>query len=477
MKSRIDLLVLLGVCLAPVVPAMQGRAADGGSGRRPNIVYILADDLGYGDLGSYGQQLIRTPRLDRMAAEGMRFTQHYAGAPSCHPSRCVLFTGKHTGHARIRANSKRPLHADDITFSQMFQQAGYATGGVGKWSLGDADTISSPWRIGMGEFFGYLDQTHAHTYYPDFLWRDGQRYEIPENRDGGRGVYSHDLFAAQSLDFIRRHKDRPFFFYAAFTIPHAEVTVPDDSLDEYRGKWPEPKAFPGSKTYCPQDQPRAVRAAMITRMDRDIGRILDLLDELGLAENTLVLCTSDNGPITAGGQDPDFFRSAGPLRGLKFSLYEGGIRVPLLARWPGKIAAGSTSARVSDFADMFPTFAELIGTAPPAGLDGVSIVPTLLGQSERQAQRELFYWEAAPQQALRWGDWKAYRAAPERPLEVYDLSSDLGEKTNLVDERPDIAAKLERLIAESRVDSPDFPLVVPKKSEKQPAVKNRNLNN
>jgi arylsulfatase A len=252
--------------------------------------------------------------------------------------------------------------------------------------------------------------------------------------------------------------------------------VPDDSLDEYRGKWPEPKAFPGSKTYCPQDQPRAVRAAMITRMDRDIGRILDLLDELGLAENTLVLCTSDNGPITAGGQDPEFFRSAGPLRGLKFSLYEGGIRVPLLARWPGKIAAGSTSARVSDFADMFPTFAELIGAAPPAGLDGVSIVPTLLGQPERQAQRELFYWEAAPQQALRWGDWKAYRAAPDRPLEVYDLSSDIGEKTNLVNERPDIAAKLERLMAESRVDSPDFPLVVPKKPEKQTAVKNRNLN-
>jgi arylsulfatase A-like enzyme len=186
MKSRSDLVVLLGVCLVLVVPAMQGRAADGGSGRRPNIVYILADDLGYGDLGSYGQQLIRTPRLDRMAAEGMRFTQHYAGAPSCHPSRCVLFTGKHTGHARIRANSKRPLHADDFTLSQMFQQAGYATGGVGKWSLGDADTISAPWRIGMDEFFGYLDQTHAHTYYPDFLWRDGQRYEIPENRDGGR---------------------------------------------------------------------------------------------------------------------------------------------------------------------------------------------------------------------------------------------------------------------------------------------------
>ncbi|MCL4207357.1 MAG: arylsulfatase [Pirellulaceae bacterium] len=468
MNDRVLSLAVLGALVAQVVSSSHGLTADGGFERRPNVIYILADDLGYGDLGSYGQQLIRTPRLDRMAAEGMRFTQHYAGAPSCHPSRCVLFTGKHTGHARIRANSKRPLHADDSTLSQMFQQAGYATGGVGKWSLGDADTISAPWRVGMDEFFGYLDQTHAHTYYPDFLWRDGQRYEIPENRDGGRKVYSHDLFAAQTLDFIRRHRERPFFFYAAFTIPHAEVTVPDDSLDEYRGQWPEPKAFPGSKTYCPQDQPRAVRAAMITRMDRDIGRILDLLDELGLVEDTLVMVTSDNGPVSAGGQDPAFFRSAGPLRGSKFGLYEGGIRVPLIARWPGKVAAGSTCARISDFADMLPTFAELIGAVPPSGLDGVSIVPTLLSQPERQAQRELFYWEAAPQQALRWGDWKAYRAAPDRPLEVYDLSSDIGEKTNLVHERPDIAAKLERWMAESRVDSPDFPLV-PEKSPKKTA--------
>ncbi len=426
---------------------------------QPSVVYILADDLGYGDLGSYGQQLIRTPRLDRMAAEGMRFTQHYAGAASCHPSRCVLFTGKHTGRARIRANSKLPLLPEDFTLSQMLDQAGYATGGVGKWALGDADTTGAPWRKGMDEFFGYLDQTHAHTYYPDFLWRDGRRFEIPGNASGRRTVYSHDLFAEQALDFIRRHKNEPFFFYAAFTIPHAEVTVPEDSLAEYRGKWPEPKAFPGSKTYCPQDQPRAVRAAMITRMDRDIGRILDLLDELELSNKTLVLFTSDNGPITAGGQDPAFFNSAGPLRGLKFTLYEGGIRVPLIARWPGKIQDGSTSDLVSDFADMMPTFGELVGATLPPGLDGVSILPTLLGQPERQTRRDLFYWEAAPQQALRLGDWKAYRPAPNRPLELYNLAEDIGEKHDLADGRPRIAEKLKRLMAESRVDSPDFPLV------------------
>ncbi|MFZ5828970.1 MAG: arylsulfatase [Planctomycetota bacterium] len=435
-----------------------GGHAAGADAPKPNIVYILADDLGYGDLGSYGQKLIRTPCLDRMAAEGMRFTQHYAGGPSCQPSRCVLFTGKHTGHARMRANSKLPLLPEDFTISQMMKQAGYATGGVGKWGLGDAETSGDPWRKGFDEFFGYLDQTHAHTYYPDFLWRDGQRFDIEGNQNGQRITYSHDLFAEQALDFIRRHNNQPFFFYAAFTIPHAEVTVPEDSLAEYRGKWPEPEAFPGSKTYCSQDQPRAVRAAMITRMDRDVGRILNLLDELEIADRTLVLFTSDNGPITAGGQDPQFFESAGPLRGLKFQLYEGGIRVPLLARWPGKIEPGSTTGRVSDFADMFPTFAEVIGAPVPQGLDGVSILPTLLGQPARQAARELFYWEAAPQQAVRFGDWKGFRAAPGRPMELYNLKNDIGETKNLAAAEPAIAAKLESLLETSRVDSEEFPL-------------------
>lgn len=432
----------------------------------PNVIHILADDLGYGDLGCYGQKLIRTPRLDRMAEQGMRFTQHYAGAPSCHPSRCALFTGLHTGHGRIRENCKTPLPEEDFTLSQMFQQAGYATGGVGKWALGDSGTTGAPWRKGMAEFLGYLDQTHAHGYYPDFLWNDGSRMDLPENADGRRGTYSHDLFTERALDFIRRHKDRPFFFYAAFTIPHAEVAVPEDSLAEYKGKWEEPKKFEGSKTYCPQDQPRAVRAAMITRLDRDVGRILDLLDELGLSENTLVVFTSDNGPITAGGQDPVFFNSAGPLRGMKFGLYEGGIRVPCLARWPGKVKAGSVTGRVSDFTDMFPTYAELIGAPAPEGLDGVSILPTLLGQPGQQKPRKLHYWEAAPQQALRMGDWKAYRPAPDKPLELYNLAEDIGEKTDLAAKLPERAAEMARLMAENRTDHPDFPLVKkPKKGK------------
>jgi arylsulfatase A-like enzyme len=449
----LSLILVLGFCST-------GNAVES---IRPNIVYLLADDLGYGDLGSYGQKLTRTTRLDQMAREGMRFTQHYSGAPSCHPSRCVLFTGKHAGHTYIRGNSKIPLRPDDYTLSQMLKQAGYSTGGIGKWALGDGDTSGAPWQKGMDEFFGYLDQTHAHTYYADFLWRDGKRVDVIENQNGKREAYSHDLFVDYALDFIRRHKEQPFFFYGAFTIPHAEVTVPEDSLAEYRGRWPEPKPFPGGKTYCPQDQPRAVRAAMISRLDRDIGRLLDLLDELKLSENTLVIFTSDNGPITAGGQDPEFFDSTGPLRGLKFTLREGGIRVHCLARWPNKIAAGSTTDFVSDFADMFPTFADLVGTQPPEGLDGVSILPTLLGQSGSQRTRDYHYWEAAPAQALRQGDWKLYRDAPNKPAELYNLRTDIGETRDVASEHPEILARLAKLMAQAHVESPEFPLKPKKK--------------
>jgi len=446
--------LLLAVVASALAPTLRAAAA----AERPNIIYLLADDLGYGDLGSYGQKLIATPRLDALAAQGMRFTQHYAGAPSCAPSRCVLLTGRHTGHARIRANSDLPLLPENRTFLQELKLAGYRTGVVGKWGLGLENSTGAPGKKGVDEFLGFLDQTHAHSHYPEFVWRNDRRIEIPENRNGGRAVYAQDLFSRVALDFIRRHKDRPFFFYGAFTLPHAEVTVPEDSLAPYRDRWPEPKQFPGSKTYSPQTQPRAVRAAMISRLDRDIGRIVDLLDELGLAEKTLIIFTSDNGPITAGGQDPEFFDSNGPLRDLKFTLYEGGIRVPCIARWPGRIAAGVTSPHVSDFADMFPTFVELAGRTIPNGLDGVSLVPTLLGQPERQASRDLFYWEAAPQQAIRVGDWKAVRMAQGRPLELYHLGRDVGEVNNLAAQHPDIVTRFEGLLKASRFDSPEFPL-------------------
>jgi arylsulfatase A-like enzyme len=454
--SRLHPLSFFIFAALALLPSARTIAAQ--ADRPPNIIYIMADDLGYGDLGSYGQKLIRTPRLDRMAREGMRFTQLYAGAPSCAPSRCVLLTGKHTGHARIRANSDLPLHAGDLTVTEILQQAGYATGVFGKWGLGLEDSSGAPWRKGVDEFYGYLDQTHAHTHYPDYLWRNDRRVEISDNRNGQRRAYSQDLFSGAALDFIRQHRDRPFFLYGAFTLPHAEVAVPDDSLAEYRGKWPEPKAFPGTKTYSAQAEPRAVRAAMITRLDRDVGRILDLLDELKLSEQTLVIFTSDNGPITAGGQDPEFFDSNGPLRALKFTLYEGGIRVPFIARWPRRIARGGESALVADFSDMFPTFAELARAKVPAGLDGVSIVPTLCGEPSRQTLRDHFYWEAAPQQAVRQANWKAYRAAPGRPLELYDLAGDIGESKDLASTHPAIATRLEQLMISSRTESREFPL-------------------
>ncbi|HUR56216.1 MAG TPA: arylsulfatase, partial [Opitutaceae bacterium] len=436
----------LAFSLACALLGLIGASSRTAAATTPNIIFILADDLGYGDLGSYGQKLIRTPRLDRMAREGMRFTQAYAGAPVCAPSRCVLLTGKHTGHSRIRANSDRSLLAEDATMTEALKSAGYATGVFGKWGLGLEGSPGAPWRKGVDEFLGYLDQTHAHAYYPEYLMKNGARLEIPENRNGQRRVYSHDLLANGALDFIRRHKDGPFFLYVPFTIPHAEVAVPEDSLAEYRGKWPEPKPFAGAKTYAAQKEPRAVRAAMITRLDRDVGRILDLLDELKLAENTLVMFSSDNGPITAGGQDPDFFDSNGPLRDLKFTLYEGGIRVPFIARWPGKIARGTESAHVADFADLWPTFAELAGARAPAGGDGVSIAPTLLGQAAKQKPRDHHYWEAAPAQAVRRGDWKLFRAATDRTPELYNLASDIGETKNVAGAHPDVVAALEKLL-------------------------------
>lgn len=449
MKGR---LLLLSCLLAG--PSMAEAA------EKPNIIYIIADDLGYGDLGSYGQRLIRTPRLDRMAAEGMRFTQHYAGSSSCAPSRSVLMTGQHTGHTRIRSNvggKANPLRPEDRTFVEILQRAGYATGGFGKWSLGDVGSSGAPWKKGFDLFFGYLDQTLAHKYYPEFLMRNDQRVEIPENRGGRRGVYSHDLIVEAALQFIREQRGGPFFAYVPVTLPHAELIVPEDSLAEYAGKWPEPKPFPGSGAYCAQDQPRATRAAMITRMDRDVGRILDLLDELKLAEKTLILFTSDNGAATAGGTDPEFFQSSGPLRARKFSFYEGGIRVPLIARWPGRIARGSESPLVSDFCDMFPTFVELAGGRAVGGLDGVSIVPTLLGKMSAQASRSVFYWEHLGEQAVRKGDWKAYRAAPGRPVELYNLATDVSEARNLADRHPEILRELTALLSSSRVDSAAFP--------------------
>lgn len=424
----------LAVAAAPAVVRAQPGSRD-----KPNLIYILADDLGYGDVGCYGQDRIRTPSLDRMAAEGMRFTQHYAGSTVCAPSRCSLMTGQHTGHTWIRANGRAPIRPEDVTVAEVLQDAGYATGMAGKWGLGHVGTTGDPNRKGFDHFFGYVDQGRAHFYYTEYLWRNGEKVVLADNEGGKRGTYSHDLIAAEGLEFIRKNREGPFLLYLPYTIPHAEVVVPEDSLAEYRGKFPE-KPFPGGH-YCAQETPNAARAGMITRMDRDIGRVFALLKELGLDEDTLVMFSSDNGPCAAGGQDYRFFESQGPLRGIKRDLYDGGIRVPTIARWPGKIDPGAVSEHVSAFWDVLPTFAELAGVEPPADIDGISMAPALLGRGDEQKQHEYLYWEHKGDQAVRMGDWKGVRNKGG-DIELFDLGADIGEKNDLAAGHPDIVARM-----------------------------------
>ena len=441
--------------------------------KRPNIVFILADDLGYAELGCYGQKKIKTPNIDRLAAQGMRFTQHYSGSPVCAPSRCTLMTGKHTGHAQVRSNKQVggdegwklgattggqwPLEAGTVTVARILKAAGYATGAFGKWGLGRVGTTGDPNKQGFDHFYGYICQRQAHTFYPNHLWRDGQVEWIEANKDGKEQVYSHDLIAEEALKFIRENQDGPFFLYVPFTIPHVALQVPEDSLAEYRGKWPDPP-YTGDKGYFPHPSPRACYAAMVSRMDRDVGRIMALLKELGLDDDTLVIFSSDNGPTYAVGADSAFFESAGPLRGLKGSVYDGGIRVPFIARWPGKIQAGSTSGHISAFWDFLPTCCELIGENPPGNIDGISMLPTLLGHPEKQNKHDLLYWELRGQQAIRMGDWKAVRTRPNRKIELYNLSTDLAEQQNVADKNPEILTKIAELLRTARTKSDVFPL-------------------
>lgn len=441
--------------------------------RKPNIIFILADDLGYGDLGCYGQKKIRTPNIDKLASGGMRFIQHYSGSPVCAPSRCALMTGKHTGYTQIRDNKQVggdegwelgstiggqwPLEADTVTLPKILKDAGYTTGAFGKWGLGRASSSGDPNKQGFDHFFGYICQRQAHTYYPNHLWRDGQIEWLESNKDDKQQIYSHDIIIDEALKFIRANKNRPFFLYLPFTIPHVALQVPEDSLAEYRGKWPDPE-YKRDKGYFSHPAPRACYAAMITRLDRDIGRIMSLLKELALEENTLVIFSSDNGPASNGGADPAFFHSAGSLRGLKGSVYEGGIRVPFVAKWPGKINAGSVSDHISAFWDFLPTCCELIGQAPPNDIDGISMLPTLLGQSQNQKKHKYLYWELNGQQAIRIGRWKAVRTKPDKKIELYNLEKDISEQHNVADENSEITSKAAELFKTARTESDIFPL-------------------
>ncbi|MBN1506226.1 MAG: arylsulfatase [Sedimentisphaerales bacterium] len=467
---RRDFLKIAGLCVASTAMAQLATK------RRPNVVFLLADDLGYGDLGCYGQKKIRTPNIDKIAAGGIRFTQCYSGSPVCAPSRCTLMTGYHTGHAQIRDNKQVggdegwklgstiggqwPLAEDTLTVGRLFQRAGYVTGAFGKWGLGRVGTTGDPQKQGFDHFFGYICQRQAHTYYPNHLWRDGEIFWVEENKDGADRVYSLDLIASEALKFVKANKDKPFFLYVPLTIPHVALQVPEDSLAEYRGQWPDP-AYDGKRGYVAHPHPRACYAAMVTRMDKYVGQITALLKELGLEDNTLVIFSSDNGPTYAGGSDPGFFESAGPLHGLKGSVWDGGTRVPFVARWPGRVQPGSESNHVTAFWDFLPTCAELLGVQPPVGLDGLSILPTLLGKPQQQREHKYLYWELNGQQAVRLGDWKAVRLKPNQKIQLFDLKTDVGEKNNVAGRHPDIVARIEEILTEGRTESDVFPLRQP----------------
>ncbi|MEQ8785692.1 MAG: arylsulfatase [Pirellulaceae bacterium] len=435
-------LAALAACLLPASCPAQAATP------KTNIIYIVVDDLGYGDLGCYGQQVIATPNLDRLAKEGLRFTDHYAGATVCRPSRLVYLTGYHTGHTAISANTGYVLKPDDVTVAELLKQAGYATGGVGKWALGGPGSSGHPNRQGFDFWYGYLDQGEAHNYYPEVLYRNEKPERLPGNKLGQRRVsevretYSHDLFTDEALAFIERNHDKPFFLNIAYTIPHA-----NNEGGRATGNGME---VPDFGMYADKDWPETEKgqAAMITRMDRDIGRLTALLQKLDIADRTLVLFTSDNGPHSEGGHKHEYFDANGPLRGFKRDLYEGGVRVPLIAWWPGVVTPG-VSHHMSGFWDLLPTACELAGVDAPRGIDGVSFVPTLRGQQQK-AHDYLFWKYGDDKTAVRQGRWKAVRPAAQKPLELYDLETDLGEEDNLAAQHPEIVKRLEKLIAEAQ---------------------------
>ena len=448
---------LLPLCLSAT--AATAHAQTGASPAKPNIIFIMADDIGYGDVGCYGQQRIATPNMDRLATEGLRFTQFYAGSAVCAPSRNVLMTGQHTGHTQIRGNSKVSLRPGDVTVAEVLKRADYATGLVGKWGLGGEGTEGVPTKKGFDYFYGYIDQTHAHNYYPTFLIRDEQRVPlrnvVPHPGPYHQGVatekidYSATLIGDEAVKFVGDHRNGRFFLYFSPTLPHAN--------DEAR---PNGMEIPSYGRYAKEDWPAPEKgyAAMVTLFDREVGDLLAKLKELGLADKTIVFVTSDNGPHSEGGHDAAFFDSNGPLRGIKRDLYEGGIREPMIVRWPGHVPAGAVTDQVGWFADFLPTAAALAGVPPPEKIDGVSLLPTLLGHPEAQPPHDPLYWEfyeGRSSQAVRLGDWKAVRIPMlTGPIQLYNLANDLGEKHDVAAAHPEIVARIRALMDQDHVPSP-----------------------
>jgi arylsulfatase A-like enzyme len=430
--------------------------------RTPNIIFILADDLGYGDLSCYGQKKFKTPNIDQLAAEGIRFTQHYAGSTVCAPSRCALMTGLHTGHAQIRGNrevrpeGQAPMRAGTTTIPTLLGKAGYATGMFGKWGLGAPGSESDP-TVFFDEFYGYNCQREAHNFYPNHLWHNNKKILLDGN------TYSHDLIIKAALKFIRRNEDRPFFCYMPVTIPHAAMHAPPELHDKYRYLFPQFEDKVGRYSGREVVNPVAAFAAMVEYLDQGVGQIMSLLKDLDIDDNTLVIFTSDNGPHREGGHEPDFWNSNGALRGIKRDLYEGGIRVPMIVRWPAKIKPGSTSDHVSAFWDMLPTFCDIAEIKAPTDIDGISILPTLLRENQRK--HDYLYWEFTEQggkQAIRKGDYKAVKLGvlenPDSEIQLFNLANDLQEEKNIADQHPEIIKEMQILFDQGRIESKEFPL-------------------
>jgi arylsulfatase A-like enzyme len=423
---------------------------------KPNMIFIMADDLGIADLGCYGQQMIATPMIDKMATEGMRFTQVYAGSSVCAPSRCSLMTGMHNGHNRLRDNIPHGvfLQPDDVTVAEILKQAGYTTGAIGKWSLGNPGSWGVANYQGFDYFYGHLNQDQAHFYYPDYLWENDKIDLLSGNRGEQKKEYTHHLFTQKALNFIDQNYQSPFFLYLAYTLPH---------FSDYDGSTPESQIVPSDAPYSDKDWPQVEKnyAAMVHMIDQDVGKILESVKELGLDSNTIIFFTSDNGPNGSKSHDPDFFDSNGIYRGYKRDMYEGGIRIPMIVRWPGRIAAGAISEDIWAFWDFLPTAAELAGVPFQNNTDGISIVPALFGQAKQA--HEYLYWDYGHVrdeflQAARWDDWKGILKHPSGTIEIYNLKSDPGESNNLAEKRPDMVRRFEEILKEAYIPTSNYPV-------------------
>ena len=440
--------------------------------KKPNIIYILADDLGYADLSCYGQTNFQTPNIDKLAASGMKFTQHYSGCTVCAPSRSALMTGQHTGHTYIRGNKEvqpegqYPLEAKAITMAEVLQDAGYVTGGFGKWGLGYPGSEGDPNNQGFDVFYGYNCQRMGHNYYPFHIWHNQEKIILEGNKDKNLNEYGPEVIQKEALKFLKDNKDKPFFMYYPSIIPHAEMFVPEEYMAKYRGKFIPEKKYNGVdevrnyKTggYGSQPESHTAFAAMVDYLDMQVGEIIAKLKELGICENTLIIFTSDNGPHMEGGADPEYFNSNGVFKGFKRDLYEGGIRVPMIAVWDGKIKPGQETDHISAFWDVFPTVAEITGTSTPDNIDGISFLPTLLGKVQKK--HDYLYWEfheRGGRKALRKGDWKLVHynvlKAEKMTTELYNLKSDPGEENNLAEDQPEIVKELISLMNSARTES------------------------